>query len=164
MIRNVIHLSPLELFKCLQICQKPATSYEDWEGGTDLNTLQVKAQKIVEIPMEKLMEEGVRGGNYNKKKVCCTLRNGAEKIFDSVTEAAEFCGVDHSAISNVGACQHRVTSLFFLILMKIKCLAIVTILVVSQIKHVIVIIVVQQNAPVIKNKQNEGLDFLNPFL
>ena len=82
-----------------QRVEKPATSYEDWEGGTDLNTLQVKAQKIVEIPMEKLMEEGVRGGNYNKKKVCCTLRNGAEKIFDSVTEAAEFCGVDHSAIS-----------------------------------------------------------------
>ena len=82
-----------------QRVEKPATSYEDWEGGTDLNTLQVKAQKIVEIPMEKLMEEGVRGGNYNKKKVCCTLKNGAEKIFDSVTEAAEFCGVDHSAIS-----------------------------------------------------------------
>lgn len=82
-----------------QRVEKPSTSYEDWEGGTDLNTLQVKAQKIVEIPMEKLMEEGVRGGNYNKKKVCCTLRNGAEKIFDSVTEAAEFCGVDHSAIS-----------------------------------------------------------------
>lgn len=82
-----------------QRVEKPATSYEDWKGGTDLNTLQVKAQKIVEIPMEKLMEEGVRGGNYNKKKVCCTLRNGAEKIFDSVTEAAEFCGVDHSAIS-----------------------------------------------------------------
>lgn len=81
------------------VSKSKAKTFDDWTNEVDLNQVKMKAQQIINIPKEKVISEGVRGGAYNKKKVCCTLRNGAEKVFDSVSEAAAFCGVDHSAIS-----------------------------------------------------------------
>ena len=81
-------------------------TYDDWEKNMDLTSLEQKARKIITLTNS---EYGVSASmGRTKKQICCTMMNGDEKIFESMTAAAKWAGCSVSSISQAcnGQCKY----------------------------------------------------------